>query len=281
MCLWIYIQIWEFLQSELGKSLIKGLTKHEPAHWFEQLGINIRQTVLDTDKKKVATAFLALMTIGFLRADTADLEKIGIEKEKFRTAYLARNTIYEGCIQNEDVKGLGFDTSHDFQISREKFTEYITDVLSIPTEEDNASEGESDKPWVVSIEEVIVHSPNWKKDGRGWQGSTNSCDKISFKIEDDRFWDSVKYEKINLTTEDKITVQWVYPETDEKPSKVRVLRVLNYNGIKLSDPLSSAELKIALDGDVREESMKNKAPEITLFNYNDHSEPEQLVRITE
>jgi type I restriction enzyme M protein len=110
------------------------------------------------------------MVVGFLQKDTADLEKTGLNKEKFRTAYSAKNRIYEWCLKNEEVKGLGFDTSHDFLLSRADFPRLIADIPA----QTEPEEIEESKIYKVDTVDLIVHSPNWKRDNnRKWQGSTS------------------------------------------------------------------------------------------------------------
>ncbi|MFA7275853.1 MAG: hypothetical protein WC043_03515 [Pseudobdellovibrionaceae bacterium] len=256
---YILEKCWNFLESDIGKAYIKGLTSHEPTYWAEQLGKKTKE-LAEIDKKKLLTAVLALMVMGFLQKDTADLQKTGLSKEKFRAAYSARNRVYEACIKNPEVQGLGFDTSHDFPIKRTDFPRFIVDIpaqLEPPEIEDN-------KIWTVDTVDLIVHSPNWKRDNkRKWQGSTTDTQDIAFIVEDDNFWHHVKIKDIDPDINDSMRVQWAYPAGAGKPANVRVMRVISYNGKEISDKLSETELFVQLT-DFKIEQKE----QVDLFSYN-------------
>lgn len=255
--------VWAFLCTDIGKAYIKGLTDHEPAHWAELAGKKtkeISQELSEIDKTKLCTTIIALMVIGFLQKDTADLQKTGLSKEKFRTAYSAKNRVYEACIKNPEVKGLGFDFSHDFPIKRADFPRFIVDIPAQP----EPPEIEEHKGWIVDTVDLIVHSPNWKRDNkRKWQGSTTDTQDIAFLVEDDNFWHHVKTKDIDPDINDNMRVQWAYPDGAAKPANVRVMRVISYNGKNISAPLSEAELLAELT-DFKIE----KKEQVDLFSYN-------------
>lgn len=255
-----------FLGTDIGKAFFKGLTSQEPGAWAEEVGKKIRAqierlkpaaplpatqedavvpaepTALDkeTDKRLEAEA-LALILIRFLELDTERLRAIGITPEKFRSAFNGRNRIFEGCINNPEVQGIGFDRTPSFEIKRGDFPRRITQLpepvleeISLPTE------------WSTETVNIVVNSPNWKRDGRKWQAATSKQQDISFTVEDDRFWFSVERKDIQPDIRDNMRVQWAYPAGLSKPANVRVLRVLSYNGKTISEPLSELELRALL-----------------------------------
>lgn len=233
---------WEFLQSEVGKAYIKGLTGFEPAYWAEKLGQKTKD-LSEIDKKKLSRVLIALMVVGFLQKDTTELQRVGFGLDKFREAYSARNTVYEGCIANPEVQGLGFDLSHDFTFSRADFPRFIVDLPALPEK----LELEDSSAWEVETLDLVVNSPNWKRDSRRkWQGSTTEKQDIGFVIEDDAFWHHVNIKSIQPAINDNMCVQWAYPRGHSKLSNARVLRVLTYNGTHISEPLSDMELQLAL-----------------------------------
>ncbi|MDD3029392.1 MAG: hypothetical protein PHS57_03810 [Alphaproteobacteria bacterium] len=236
--------VWAFLCTDIGKAYIKGLTDYEPSHWAELAGRKTRE-LSEIDIRKLCTMIIALMVLGFLQKDAADLEKTGFSKEKFHTAYSARNKVYEGCIRNTEVQGLGFDASHDFPIKRADFPRFIVNVPA-PIEVQALEEHLS---WKVDIVDLIVHSPNWKRDNkkRKWQGSTTEIEDIAFIIEDDNFWHHVRIKDIVPDINDNMRVQWAYPDHATKPTNVRVLRVISYNGTSISEPLTNDGLFAELD----------------------------------
>ncbi len=234
--------IWAFLSTDIGKAYIKGLTDHEPAYWAEQAGKKTRD-LSDVDKQKLCAMIVIFMVLGFLQKDVADLEKTGLSKEKFRTAYVARNKVYEECIKNPKVKGLGFNASHNFPIKRGDFPSLIVKLPELSQQ----PETEENTLWKIDTPNLVVNSPNWKRDSkRLWQASTGEHNDIAFTIEDQNFWHHVKIRDIEPDINDNMKVQWAYPEIYSKPTKVRVLRVLTYNGKDISQPMNDKELAIEL-----------------------------------
>ena len=246
--------IWAFLSTDIGKGFVKGLTKQEPRYFAEKLGEKTRSLFEGTpdedgsksvDKNKIAavlvTVIISQMVIGFLEHEPEQLEKAGITKKKHRNAYTAKNTIIQGCINNPDVTALGFDRTHDFPIQRSDFVRHIA---AIPPKE----ELEINPTWTVEITDIVVHSPNWKRQGkRQWQGDTAQVKEISFSIDDDVFWEHVRIKDIQPDINDNMQVQWAYPAVyDKKPANVTVLKVLTYNGVPISDPLIDDALAEAL-----------------------------------
>jgi hypothetical protein len=259
--------IWAFFGTDIGKAFVKGLTGELPAVWAEKTGAAIRQKLF---KSKVAVhkedsetsvetivsppvpiedvkilseiegEAVALLLVSFLIIDTETLKKIGITPEKFRSAFHGRNRIFMGCIENSEVKGIAFDRSSEFFIKRRDLPSRIVQISEpITPSSDNYS--------VLNFETIdtIVNSPNWKRDGRNWQAAANKYQDISFSIDDESFWQRVEQRDPDLkpTIRDNMRVQWAYPAGAAKPSHVKVLRVLSYNGRKLSNPMSDQEIQ--------------------------------------
>lgn len=259
--------LWGILCTDIGKAYFKGLTEKEPSEWAESLGEKHRKWLeslkktkpeenievipapetaiegeLISDEERDAAAFVEFL-IAFLAANAEKLQKVGLTPEKFRKAFQARNTIYKACIDNPDVKGLSFDRSHDFPIKRSDFPKLIT---QIPDQVD--TEGDTPMSWSVEIVDIVVNSPNWKRDGRKWQAATDKHQDIGFSVEDNSFWHHVQIKDIQPDIRDNLRVQWAYPAGLSKPSRdVRVLRVLSYNGTTISNPMSQAELNQELE----------------------------------
>lgn len=256
-----------FLGTDIGKAFFKGLTTEQPAAWAEKAGEAIRQKLskskavepLDTSKalvevvesvpvsplvtdvsKEIEGEVVALVLISFLRIDTDRLKEIGITPEKFRAAFQGRNRIFKGCIDNPEVKGISFDRSPDFSIKRHEFPRRITQ-LPDPLPE------APPKPSELNFEtvDIVVNSPNWKRDGRNWQAASGKYQDVSFSIDDESFWLRVEQRDADLkpTIRDNMRVQWAYPAGTAKPSHVKVFRVLSYNGRQLSTPMTDQEIQ--------------------------------------
>lgn len=259
--------VWAFFGTDIGKAFCKGLTGEEPAIWSEKAGVSIRKKISKPKKidstdapedrieylrsipdalpeadisKEIEGELVALVLIGFLKSDAERLLKIGITPAKFRAAFQGRNRVFKGCIDNSEVKGITFDRSSDFPIKRRDFLKQITPLP-------DSSPDDPIKPSDLSFEtvDISVNSPNWKRDGRKWQAATRQHKDISFSIEDEEFWLRVEQDDPDLkpTLHDNMRVQWAYPAGVAKPSHVRVLRVLSYNGRPLSMPMTDQEIQ--------------------------------------
>ena len=247
-----------FLGTDIGRAFFKGLTKEEPAAWAEKIGRIIRQTIVrqkavdvpevlvadvqpstDVSSQTEAEA-IALILISFLEVTTERLKEIGITPEKFRAAFQGRNRVFKGCIENPEVKGITFDRAPDFSIKREDFPKRITQ-LPDPLPEEPVQQSDLNFETV----DIVVNSPNWKRDGRNWQAATSKHQDISFSIEDESFWGRVEQKDSDLkpTIRDNMRVQWAYPAGAAKPTHVKVFRVLSYNGRQLSKPMTDQEIQ--------------------------------------
>lgn len=256
-----------FLGTDIGKAFFRGLTTEEPAVWAEKAGTVIRRAiakqkamvtadspeipveiinpipgeVLPADlSAQIEAEAVALILIRFLEIDTERLKEIGITPEKFRAAFQGRNRVFKGCIDNPEVRGITFDRAPDFSIKRSDFRKRITQ-LPDPLPDDPV------KPSDLSFEtvDIVVNSPNWKRDGRNWQAATSKYQDVSFSIEDESFWLRVEQRDAALkpTIRDNMRVQWAYPAGAAKPSHVKVFRVLSYNGYQLSTPMTDQEIQ--------------------------------------
>jgi len=255
--------MWGFLATDIGKAFIKGLTGEEPAYWAEHLGKKTHDSIAKKKSKdqesstevvlpetqeivsednEIHARLLIEMLISFLAANVDKLEQVGITPAKFQKAFSGRNSIYKACIDNPDVKGLSFDRSHDFPIKRADFPRQITHIPEFV-----AQEVDQQIAWSVESVDIVVNSPNWKKEGRKWQAATNKFQDIAFSIEDETFWHHVDIKDIKPDIRDNMRVQWAYPAGLSKPANVRVLKVLTYNGKDISQPLSENELKRILE----------------------------------
>lgn len=253
-----------FLGTDIGKAFFKGLTTEEPAAWAEKVGASIRKAVAPTEalspqsSKDFAVEVVsraqpshdvsmliegeavALILIRFLEIDSDRLRAIGITPEKFRAAFNGRNRVFKGCIDNPEVKGITFDRAPTFEIKRNEFPRRITQLPDQPPDDPV-------KPSGLNFEtvDIVVNSPNWKRDGRNWQAATGKFQDISFSIEDEGFWLSVERRDSDLrpTIRDNMRVQWAYPAGASRPTQVRVYRVLSYNGRQISPAMSDQEIQ--------------------------------------
>lgn len=232
-----------FLLGAATPEFASGVVKELTGKSFFELGQSSVQTIQELPQileevwdESLVAVFLAEATKGFFQKDISDLEQCGLEKAKFRNAYKGRNDFYEMCYRNPEITGIGFDETENFPIQRNDFPRFIVDIPEEKPEEE-------DDNWEVEITHIRVTSPNWERgDNRTWKARYGEGKEVYFVIEDDNFWGLVDAERLTLKGKDSIKVQWAYVKEGERRKKVKVLKVLEYNGLELSKPLSDEEL---------------------------------------
>ncbi len=193
---------------------------------------------IDEDPKKLLVNCMAGMPIYFLNEDPNVLFNNNITPERFRKSFEARNAIYNACIKNKEVQGLSFSRTGVFPIERADFKKKI---IEIPDEADKDTETKTQELQYEQYEivEIVVSSPNWNRTGRGWL----TQNLITFNIEDDRFWEYLKNERITPRVKDRMRVQWIYQGKKSSQHKTIALKVLSYNGGTISEPLSEEAIQ--------------------------------------
>jgi len=91
--------------------------------------------------------------------------------------------------------------------------------------------------------------PIWDQDdqkARHWKGKDRVRRDCYFVIEDADFWALAKKKDLHVEVLDNLKVQWAYQLADGKPKNRRVIRVREYNGNKLAEPLKSDALDAIL-----------------------------------
>ena len=238
----------------MGKGLIKGLTGHEPAYWAELAGTLVRQQVAEAlqgsvvaekeaenlrSQQQFETIIVSETTKSFFQKEEADLRRIGITPQKFRDACEARNKFYEACLHDTEVRALGFDETENFPIKRRDFAAL---QVALPPKETEPT----DKSWDVEISLLKVSSPNWDRTDRQrqWKARDHNGHDRYFLIDDEHFWHLVRVQAISPLIIDTIKVQWAY--IGEQRRKAKVLKVLEYNGAPLGEPLDDNALRARL-----------------------------------
>lgn len=257
--------LWAFSESDMGKKFISGLTGHEPAHWAEQAGLKLKQAVQEKAQdesvsvKKAAALLLKECAKGFLEKNADALRKIGVSKRHFRQAYEAKNEFFQLCLKNSEIKGIGFDETHKFPITRADFPSHI---VELPPVEDDELEHE----WVLEEKEIKVTSPVWVRDGRQWQASYDGNKETLFTMEDDEFWQLVDNSRLKPKIPDLLIVQWAFIQEGKRRKRVRVLKVLEYNNVKVAKPLTNKQLNkilknhsIAQDNEAQDDLFNRKS----------------------
>lgn len=238
-----------FINSDIGKSYIKGLTGKEPSYWSEMAGEKTRKVIENApkytkekyeelEKTILKSTLLTECVKGFYSQTDQKLSKVGISKIAFKDAYKAKNDFYELCLANEAINGLGFGGS-DFPIKRNDFKSRIAEIP-------DGMSGDDSEKWLVEIKDIVVTSPNWEKQGRKWQVKFTDKNKEkaeAISIEDDLFWKYVEVRRLKPKILDNMKVQWAFTVENGRHKEIKVLKVLNYNGATISKKLSKKELK--------------------------------------
>lgn len=245
--------VWGALESDIGKSFVKGLTGNEPAFYAEQAGVKIREMIEGTGDhktdgqekdKKSAQAISSVITDStksFLETDYNKLRAAGISRDVYRDAYRARNEFYKSCYRNPEIRSIGFDNSENFPINRADFPGYIIEIPPV-------AEDDVEHPWEIEIQYIQVTSPNWDRGDsqRHWKAKLSNDKTVTFIVDDDYFWELVNDKQVPTQVRDNLKVQWAYIPEGGRRKGTRVLRVLEINGRKLADPLNDAELTTVL-----------------------------------
>jgi hypothetical protein len=257
--------VLDFIESDIGKATVKGLFQKEPAQFVEEFFSRIRErfilqkpltSIADNQieiippakdeafenerTRRIEAEAVVVMLLKFLELDTDKLRRIGITPEKFRAAYQGRNRFFKACIDNDEVKGIAFERAPNFTVVRSDFPRQIT---KLPDQ--RAQEPERVSDLAFETVDIVVNSPNWKRDGRKWQAESTAHQDISFSVDDEAFWYRVERRDRDLqpTIRDNMRVQWAYPIGTGKPAHVKVLRVLSYNGRELAKPMTDQDMQ--------------------------------------
>lgn len=241
----------------IGSNFIEGLTGKSPEVWSNEFGEGIAELVakvspLDDEEEGLtyplvldeaeifdneelcisASSLVSSMAIGVLEKESYELKKLFKENDLLLDALDARADFYIACIENRNVKAVGFSSSGDFPIPRNIFPDRAQKPV-------RPQKSEDEPEWFVVIDAVYVTSPNWDKDDRfrQWKGRDQVGRDCFFTIEDEEFWRLVKRRELNPQVLDQLKIQWAFVLVAGRPKSRRVLRVLEFNQRKLADPL--------------------------------------------
>jgi len=263
--------VFAFLNSDVGSAYVEGLTGKPPTEWALEIGQGHQEyfrmledvgepeeegtpdngeappTPAPEDQETACRSgarIVVAMARGVLEKSNDELTKIGMEIGDLPDALDARADFFAACIENRDVKRIGFSSDDDFPVPRNQFPERAQKSV-------RKEKGDEPPEWTVTIEDIYVTSPNWDQEdqkARQWKGKDTVRRDCYFVIEDAEFWRLVKRRDLHVEVLDNLKVQWAFQVTDGRPKNRRVLRVLEFNGEKLAEPLTPDAIK-ALLGD--------------------------------
>jgi hypothetical protein len=214
--------VFGFLNTDIGSSYFKGLTGQTPSEWaeslgeshsafvdstLEEIGASGDQTDFDViegppdalqlgadEACKEAAQIVVALARGVLEKSPDELQKVGMEVGRLPDAVDARADFYAACIEDRDVKRVGFTPDNDFPIPRNSFPERAQKPARKPNDEEPPE-------WSVSVESIYVTSPNWDKEDqktRQWKGKDQIRRDCYFVIEDAEFWHKVKHKALHV-----------------------------------------------------------------------------------
>ncbi|MFC2969475.1 hypothetical protein [Acidimangrovimonas pyrenivorans] len=257
--------VFAFVNSDVGSAYIEGLTGKPSVYWAKQVGETSHDLLekgkvaleaeqpptsvtppvpKDTSEQcRVGAQLVTDMARGVLEKDPIKLRLLGIDgDDRMIDALEARGDFYRACIDDREVKRIGFTPEGDFPIPRNSFPERAQ-------KPERKEKEDEPLPWMLAIENVRVTSPNWERDdqkARQWKGKDSVRRECFFVIEDAEFWFHVKRKDLIVDVLDNLKVQWAYQVVGKRIKNRRVLRVLEFNGEKLADPLSDDAVRAML-----------------------------------
>lgn len=215
--------------SDVGKELVQSVRSA-----FEELTSSSE----DRQAKCVAASVVTVAAVKWiLQEDNEELEALPVAPA-LKDAFAAKRRFYDACREVPDLKAIGFSRHPTFPIKRRDFQR----ISQIP-------DGTDDDDWRVAIENVTGTSPNWnrKDTARNWKGADQDGHARFFVIRDDRFWEMVFRGDLNPRIADSMRVQWAYKQGPKRRKNHIVLRVLEFNGVKVSNEMTDWELRPFLD----------------------------------
>lgn len=255
--------VFTFVNTDTGAAFVEGLTGHAPSYWAEEAGKGTRSLLVsaaefvspdaDPEEEEIkrsedeaacreSARITVELTRAILESSPERLQKVGMEFGELHEALAARAEFYLACIEDQEVRRIGFTPDEDFPIPRSSFP-------ARAIKPDRKEKEELDPDWIIAVESIFVTSPNWDEDdqrSRQWKGKDQIRRDCYFTIEDRQFWHLVKHKSLHVEVLDKLKVQWAYQVVDGRPKNRRVLRVLEFNGNKMADPLDHDALSAML-----------------------------------
>ncbi|PIZ31869.1 MAG: hypothetical protein COY40_00650 [Alphaproteobacteria bacterium CG_4_10_14_0_8_um_filter_53_9] len=239
--------IMQFIDSPTPSNLIKRLTGYTPAEFV----LNYGRDISTSDQSEVINALSAECSKSFIFKSTNELISGGVDFSLFREAYESKNRLIQTNFLDPKIKGLGFKRENDFIIKKDNYFDFMAPL----------PEEEIERIFKTNYK-ISIESPNWSKNDtrRPWKGKNSDMKELYFRIDDNLFWEFVESNKLeNISTHDQMLVELIKTKQAGTQS-TKVIRVLSFNGQKVSEPLTEEEI---------EELMKNSI----LFKEDESNQP--------
>jgi len=198
-------QAAQFLDTEVASNYVKGLTGKTPGEYAEEVG---------ESHSEIIESVLVSSTESAISQGSCQLRENGFDIK--HNLIRGTNLIYETCVENNDIKGFGFDDEDNFPIKRELFEKKIY------------KQNTSDTRYEI-MEVVIVQPVTTNNSKNQWHGKDKvTKTAISFYMKDKIFLNNFLKGKypIKTSNEDDIAVIGIEfkKELDEKSGKEKEIR---------------------------------------------------------
>ncbi|MEM9394143.1 MAG: hypothetical protein AAGA38_09815 [Pseudomonadota bacterium] len=247
-------------ETDLGKESIRELTgKYPVEHAVEGIrklqekseSLEGKQTEETDETEKEACAiverFVVSATGNALSLERDAIDKLEIsEGTRFEIAD-AQSGMFEACLQDERINGIGFSEEDDFPINRSSFAARAVKPVRIDKED-------ADKPeYKVELVELLITSPNFREqdqEGRQWKAELANGSSCFFIVADKQFWSRLHSKEFSFGEGTKVRAQWVIKTVKGKVRSRTVLRVLAVDSVRLAEPLDRNAIEAAV-GDIQ------------------------------
>lgn len=248
---------------DIRLGIIKSLIGYSPSEYIISLladrnKSDLKELMLDENSKNI---ILMKCAVSILQNNSAKLMEAGITESSYRDALAGKNKFFNSCIKNEAVRAVGFDDSYNFAVPRKNFSEHVIKLSDSEILEDVKTIDSQDFFSDTLNIEVFAASSR-KHPPSKWRAVLPGIpDPISFDIQDDNFWNAVVASKFCFSPnlQDKAKVQCVYRKSGRKMTDIKVIKVLEYNGVKISAPLTDEQINLELQSKTKQDTIDNQS----------------------
>ena len=224
--------------TELLVAKIRNIKKHHSDGQF-----NLSQPKDDLEAVVLIENFVTRSAQRALEIQPLELAAAEVSETLKYEIGVAQSELFDAALNNPSVLGIGFDATDDFPIPRSQFPERAVKPRK-PEIED-----EVDEIWLTSVRTVQVTSPNFVKEDqsyRKWKGRDIGGGFILFEIRDEQFWLKFRLHEFDFSESTVLKVHLASRLVDGRVRENIVVRVLEVDGLKLAEPLSSDALNAIL-----------------------------------
>ena len=216
---------------------LEGLIGRDPKEIRREAGVNTREAI----------GYLVNSTKNFLEQENDSLCEKGINYDDFSVAYSGKDMVFEACIKNTNINGLGFDDTDLFSVSRAGFSSRVRP----PKEEETETK--------LLLHKVVILSPNISRESKAqWRVQDVETKKtLSFHMEDLSFKEQMFNHQYSFQADDTMTVLVKYEKQmqgDRVFWRKSAIKVYQFNEIEFEKIPDELEIIKILENDEEEES---------------------------